>query len=301
MPATGRRHIAVERGVGIEHLEVVHRAVLETCLLRVRVALGGAEEDLAEAEINPAGEVRDHATHVVGDDLEIGQLVEQPRVDQARHARRSLIRPAEAEPDLRLGRLLAGIVGKIRASHRMHPDRQVVRRHSLEDRAKLGFRQRPARDIGEDLDAARAEGGHRTIDLGERRLDIVHGERCNERRESVGMPAAKLRERVVREARERWRLVGRSNELERRVGEREHLLQAIELVEQGKPRIDVPQRLQAGKSGERHMAGNDGAEAIEIRLRHEMIEDVDHHVRPAPDKRGRPCCSTRYCPSAIVP
>ena len=299
MPATGRRHIAVERGVGIEHLEVVHRAVLETCLLGVRVALGGAEEDLAEAEINPAGEVRDHATHVVGDDLEIGQLVEQSRVDQARHARRGLIGPAEAEPDLRLGRLLAGIVGKIRASHRMHPDRQVVRRHSLEDRAKLGFRERPARDIGEDLDAARAEGGHRTIDLGERRLDIVHGERCNERRESVGMPAAKLRERVVREARERWRLVGRSNELERRVGEREHLLQAIELVEQGKPRIDVPQRLQAGKSGERHMAGNDGAEAIEIRLRHEMIEDVDHHVQPAPDKRGRPCCSSVW--QAIVP
>jgi hypothetical protein len=115
----------------------------------------------------------------------------------------------------------------------MHPDRQVVRRHALENRAKLGFRERPARNIGEDLDAAGAEAGHRTIDLGERRLDIVHGERCNEGRESVGMPAAKFRERVVGEARERWRLVGRSNELERRVGEREHLLQAVELFEQG--------------------------------------------------------------------
>jgi len=114
------------------------------------------------------------------------------------------------------------------------------------------------------------------------------------------MLAAKLRERVVREARECWCLVGRSNELERRIGEREHLLQAIELVEQGKPCIDVPQRLQAGKSGERHMAGNDGAEAVEIRRRHEMIEDVDHHVQPAPDKRGRPDCPTRYCAMTLA-
>ena len=164
-----------------------------------------------------------------------------------------------------------------------------------------GCRERLARDIGEDLDAARAEAGHRTIDLGERRLDIVHGQRCDEGRESVGMPAAELRERVVREARELWRLVGRSNELERRIGEREHLLQAVELVEQGEPRIDVPQRLEAGKRGERHMAGNDGAEAIEIRLRHEMIEDVDHHVQPAPGKRGRPYCATALLCQVLLP
>ena len=109
----------------------------------------------------------------------------------------------------------------------------------------------------------------------------------------IGMPAAELGERVVRHARELGRLVGRSNELERRVGEREHLLQAVEFVEQGEPRIDVPQRLEAGKRGEHHMAGNDGAEPVEIRLRHEMVEDVDHHVQPAPGKRGRPCCTKR--------
>ena len=95
------------------------------------------------------------------------------------------------------------------------------------------------------------------------------------------MPTAELGEQVVRQPRELRRLVGRSNELERRIGEREHLLQAVEFVEQREPRIDVPQGLEARKRGERHMAGNDGAEAIEIRLRHEMIEDVDHHVQPA--------------------
>ena len=177
----------------------------------------------------------------------------------------------------------------------MHPDRQVVGHHALKYRAKVWGRERLARDVGEDLNTARAQTGHGTIDLGQRGVDIVHGQRCDEGRESIGVPAAELGEQVVREARELRRLVGRSNELERRIGEREHLLQALELVEQGEPRIDVPQGLEAGKRGERHMAGNDGAEAIEIRLRHEMVEDVDHHVQPAPGKRGRPYCAKRYC------
>src|SRR6476661_5238561 len=295
MPATRRRHIAVERGVGIEHLEVVHRAVLEARIFRHGVTLRRTEEDLAEPETDPACEVGDHAAHVVGDELEIGKLVEEARIDQARHACRGLIGPAEAEPDLRLGRLLVGIIGEIRAPHRMHPDRQVVGHHALKYRAKLWGRERLARDVGEDLNTAGAETGYGAIDLGQRGVDIVHGQRCDESRKSIGMPAAELGERVVRQTRELRRLVGRSNELERRVGEREHLLQSVELVEQGEPRIDVPQGLEAGKRGERHMAGNDGAEAIEVRLRHEMVEDVDHHVQPAPGKCGRPYCAKRYC------
>ena len=47
------------------------------------------------------------------------------------------------------------------------------------------------------------------------------------------MPAAELGQRVVRHARELRRLVGRSNQLERRIGERDHLLQVVELIEQG--------------------------------------------------------------------
>ena len=107
MPATRRRDLAVERGVGIEHLEIVDRRLLEARLLRHRVALRRAEEDLPEAETNLAGEIRDHAAHVMGDDLEVGQLVEDAGIDQPRHAGRGLVGPAEAEPDLCLGRLLA--------------------------------------------------------------------------------------------------------------------------------------------------------------------------------------------------
>ena len=43
---------------------------------------------------------------------------------------------------------------------------------------------------------------------------------------------------------------GGRDQLERRIGEREHLLQPVELVEQGKPRIDVPQRLEPRKGGD---------------------------------------------------
>ena len=122
----------------------------------------------------------------------------------------------------------------------MHPDRQVVRHHALKYRAELGRRERLARDVGEDLNAARAEAGHGTIDLGQRGVDIIHGQRCDESRESIGVPTAELGEGVVRQPRELRRLLGGGNELERRVGEREHLLQAVEFVEQGEPRIDVP-------------------------------------------------------------
>src|SRR5262249_8056803 len=98
----------------------------------------------------------------------------------------------------------------------------------------------------------------------------------DEGRKAIGMLAAKLGQRVVRHARKLGRLVGRGDELERRIGEREHLLQSVELVEEREPGIDIPQRLKSGKRGQHHVAGNKRAEAIEIGLRHEMVEDVDH-------------------------
>src|SRR5262249_2104446 len=60
------------------------------------------------------------------------------------------------------------------------------------------------------------------------------------------------------------------------VGEREDLLQPVEFVEQRKPRVDVPQRLDARERAEHRMAGDQLAQPVEIRLRHEVVEDVDH-------------------------
>src|SRR5262249_17445175 len=65
------------------------------------------------------------------------------------------------------------------------------------------------------------------------------------------------------------------------VGEREDLLQPVEFVEQRAPRIDVPQRLDARERAEHRMSGDELAEPVEIRLRHEVGEDVEHGKGPA--------------------
>ena len=223
----------------------------------------------------------------MADDLQGRQLVENAGIDQPRHAGGGLVRPAEAEPDLVLRRLLAGIVRKIRAAHGMHPDRQVVRHHLLEDRPELGRAQRLAGDIGEHLDAARAEMRDRAVDLVEAGLDIVHRQRRDERRKAIRMAAADLGQRIVRHARQLRRLLGRCDQLERRIGEADHLAQVVELIEQAAPRIDIDQRLQSRKAGHRDVVGRELRQAVEIGLRHEVIEDVDDHGRgPSSDVAG---------------
>src|SRR5262245_8429898 len=99
MPAARRRLLA-KRRIGIEHLEILDRRLFEAALVRDRIELRRAEEDLLEAELNLAGEIRDHAAHVMADDLQRRQLIEDAGKNQAGHARRCFIGPAEAEPDL---------------------------------------------------------------------------------------------------------------------------------------------------------------------------------------------------------
>src|SRR6516165_10838090 len=147
MAATRRLRLAVERGVGIEQLVIMHWRSLET--FGRRIVRSRSEEDLAKPKINLACKIGNHAPHMMGDDLQGGELVEYSRIYQPGHACGGLVRPAEAEPDLRLGCLLAGIIGKIGPTHRMYPDGQIMRRHAPEDRAKLRRGERLARDIGE--------------------------------------------------------------------------------------------------------------------------------------------------------
>ena len=123
---------------------------------------------------------------------------------------------------------------------------------------------------------------HRAVDLGERGLDIVHRQRGDEGREAVRMLAAEGGQLVIGDARELRRAIGRRDQLERRIGKRNDLLQVVEFVERGEPRLDVPQRLEPRKGGDRHVPGNKVGQAVEIRLWHEVIEDVDDHE---PDDR----------------
>jgi hypothetical protein len=63
----------------------------------------------------------------------------------------------------------------------------------------------------------------------------------------------------------------------------QHMLRIAEFIHQRAAGVDIPKRLQPGKRGQHRMAGNELAETIEICFRHEMVEDVDHHV-------GMPVC-----------
>src|SRR5262245_14871324 len=150
--------------------------------------------------------------------------------------------------------------------------------HFFEDAAELGSAQGLPGDIGEDLDATGAKLRDRSVDLRERSIDVVHGQRRDERGKAVRVAAADIGERIVGEARELRRLRWRRDQFEWWVGERDDLSQVVELVKQTKPRIDVDQRLEPRKGGHRDMVGRDFGQAVQIRLRHEVIEHIDHHV-----------------------
>ena len=72
--ATRRGHVAVQRGIGIKHVEIVVRRPLER--LGARIAVRRAKENLLEPERDTAGEIGNHAAHVVRNDLQFWHFVE---------------------------------------------------------------------------------------------------------------------------------------------------------------------------------------------------------------------------------
>jgi hypothetical protein len=139
--------------------------------------------------------------------------------------------------------------------------------------------ERLPRHVGEDLNAAGAEIFDRTVDLDESRIDVVHRQGRDERREPVRVFAAYLGQRIVGDACQLRRLVGRRHELQRRISERQQLLEIVELIEQPETRIDIHDGLQPRKGRHGGLIRNEERQAIEIRLRHEMIEHIDDHAR----------------------
>lgn len=77
MAAARRFWFAAERGIGVKHFEIVERRFLLTTLLSSRIALDRAIEDLTKAKFYLAEKIRDHAAHVVADNFQRGQLVEE--------------------------------------------------------------------------------------------------------------------------------------------------------------------------------------------------------------------------------
>jgi hypothetical protein len=128
---------------------------------------------------------------------------------------------------------------------------------------KLGRAQRLALHVAEDLDAAGAERSDGAVGLADRGVNVVHRHRRDERREPVGMSAADRGKAVIGDARQFRRLRRRPERLDRRIAQRQHMLEIVEFVHQPQPRIDIPERRQLGKRGQRHVAGDQRAQPVE--------------------------------------
>ena len=245
------------------------------------VLVGGALAQHRHARADAAVEERDHPAHVVGDDLDPRVAVEQPREHQPRHRDRGLVGPAEAPPHLEARALLGLVVRHVRGARRVHPDRQIVFRHRVEQGLELGLVERPSADIGEDLDAACAEVADRPVQLVHRPVHVVHRERGDEGDEPVRVKTDQLRHRVVGdpcELRPRGRV---GNVLERRVGKRNHLPVLAELVHQPEADVEVVDHLHLlhpladvlePRRGFRHVAVEIAGKDVGV--------DVDRHVLP---------------------
>src|SRR5262249_60389874 len=84
----------------------------------------------------------------------------------------------------------------------MHPHGKIVFCHALEYWPKFLTAKRFARDISKDLDTASAKLPDSAINLGKRRVDVIHWQRCNEGGNMLRMFSAQLSECIVGEARE---------------------------------------------------------------------------------------------------
>ncbi len=151
-------------------------------------------------------------------------------------------------------------------------------RHAPEHRPKFRRRQRLARDIGEHLHAARAEALHRAVGLRDRGLDVVHRQRGDEGRKSIGILAANLGQRIVGHAHQLRRLVRRRRSA-RAADWRATARAACRRTRSSSARRASTSHsvLSRGNAVSTGWPGNEVAEPIEIGLRHEVVEDVDHH------------------------
>ena len=75
--ASQSAQLTVHGRIGVKKFEILHRRLLETVGLRKRIDIVRSEKDLAESQFYFAGEERNHAPHVMGDDLDVRILVEQ--------------------------------------------------------------------------------------------------------------------------------------------------------------------------------------------------------------------------------
>src|SRR5882762_6892325 len=270
----------VHRGVAVEHPEVVHRALRHLLQQRRVVLVRGAGAELVHAVADAVDEERRHRAEMVSDDAQLRQLVEHAGEHEPRHEGAGLVGPAEQPPDLVLGLRLGRVIGELRGARRMHPYRQAVLvRHALENREELRLVERPAVDVGEDLDALRAELADGAVHLLERRRHVVHRQRGDEGRELPGVLPHDLRHAVVRQPRQLGGLLGTSEELDGRHRQGQDLLVLGEALHHAHALVEVPQHRDMHPAlelrRERRVPLGDLLHPLEVRLRKDMRKNVE--------------------------
>jgi len=127
--ALGSRGCTEQGGVCIEAFEVLQVWFLETFEDAGIILIRGTSSQLSPACAYPTLEVGNHAAHVVGNDLEVGKLIEVASEYQPGHDNTGLIGPAEYKPDLVFGFLFGEVVREVGPSCRVDPDGQVIAGH----------------------------------------------------------------------------------------------------------------------------------------------------------------------------
>src|SRR5437879_576380 len=270
----------VHRGVAVEHPEVVHRALRHLLQQRRLVLVRSAGAELVHAIADAVDEEWRHRAEMGGDDAQLRQPVEHAGEHEPRHEGAGLVGPAEQPPDLVLGLRLGRVVGELRGARRMHPDRQAVLvRHALEDREELRLVERPAVDVGEDLDALGAELADGAVHLLERGGDVIHRQRGDEGRELPGVLLHDLGHAVVRQPGQLGGLLGTSQKLDGGHRQGQDLPVLGEALHHAHALVQVPQHrnvhpaLELGR--ERRVPLGDLLHPLEVRLRKDVRKDVE--------------------------
>src|SRR6516165_6629492 len=297
-PAAHRVDAAAEqRGVAVEIAHIIEMRPLQRRQDFRIVLVAGARAQHLEARTDAAVVKGDHAAEMMGDDLEPRIAVEQAAKHHAHHRHRGVVGPAEAPPHLEPRLLLLGIIRHARRARRVQPDRQIELRHGRENRLESFFVERPARDAGEDLDAAGAEVLHRAPRLLYRAVHVRHRECGNEGREAVGMARGELGHGVVADAREVEPDLAVGKVLDRRVRQRDDLPVVAELIHLAEALVEIEQLFDAAQPrGDVAEPRRDAIHLLEELVGKDVTVDIDDglvrhrsslFLRPHPEERAR--------------
>ena len=169
-------------------------------------------------------------------------------VDEPGEGGRRLVRPAERPPDPEVGLALGRVVGPCGVAGRVQPDHPVERLDPREDRVEAGIVQWHAADVGEELDAERAQLADRMVNLAQRRLDVTQRQGRREAREPVGEAPHQAGHLLVGAARHLGGGLRRVHLLERRDGEYEDLRVVAVPVHHPEAGVEVADdRVEAGR------------------------------------------------------